>query len=87
MLLKLFQAADKEEARSGLIISEGDMLLNGVQPCPLRETHGERVFHPSEFYPVWTMEAASDSLKQILHICTGWQSVPRPSEQGNALTS
>ena len=75
MLLTLFQAANKEEARSVLIISE---------PCPLREI---LMFHPNEFYPVWKMEAASDSLKHILHICTGWQSVPRPSEQGNALTS
>ncbi|KAJ9539989.1 hypothetical protein OSB04_026495 [Centaurea solstitialis] len=28
------KAADKEEARSGLIISEGDLVLNGAQPCP-----------------------------------------------------
>jgi len=39
------------------------------------------VFHPSKFYPTWTMEAPSDSLKNVLQICTGWQSICRPAEQ------
>ncbi|KAH0681553.1 hypothetical protein KY284_022638 [Solanum tuberosum] len=73
--------ADKEEARTGLIRSEGDMFLNGAQGSLLTGVGGECVFHPSEFYPVWTLEPASDSLKAILHVCTGWQSVPRPQEE------
>ncbi|MFS7957818.1 putative pectate lyase [Helianthus anomalus] len=75
------KAADKEEARSGLIVSEGDLLLNGAQQCPSKEANGEHMFHPSEFYQKWTTEPASDSLKHILQICTGWRSVPRPGER------
>ncbi|CAK9176538.1 unnamed protein product [Ilex paraguariensis] len=74
------KATDKEEARSGLIRSEGDLFLNGAQAC-LLTTGEECTFHPSEFYPVWTLEAASDSLKAVLQICTGWQSIPRPAEE------
>lgn len=66
-----------EEAKSGSVRSEGDLFLNGAQ---LTRANEECVFHPSEFYPTWTMEAPSDSLKEILHICTGWQSIPRPAE-------
>ncbi|KAH7547996.1 hypothetical protein JRO89_XS14G0051000 [Xanthoceras sorbifolium] len=72
------QAADKQEAKSGLIRSEGDLFLNGAQSYLL--TGVECVFHPSEDYPTWTMEAPSDSLKAVLQICTGWQSVPRPAD-------
>ncbi|MCD7463010.1 hypothetical protein HAX54_049786 [Datura stramonium] len=75
------KAADKEEARTGLIRSEGDLFLNGAQGSLLTGVGGECVFHPSEFYPVWTLEPASDSLKAVLQICTGWQSIPRPSEE------
>ncbi|XP_076913880.1 putative pectate lyase 21 [Bidens hawaiensis] len=78
------KAADKEAARSGLITSEGDLLLNGAEPCPSKEATGENMFHPSEFYSTWTMQPASDSLKDILQTFTGWQSVSRPPEQGNA---
>jgi pectate lyase len=73
----VFQAADKEEPKSGIIISEGDLVLNGAQPC-LPTEYKESVFHPSEYYPTWTMEAATHSLREIIQLCTGWQSLCRP---------
>ncbi|RVW49384.1 putative pectate lyase 4 [Vitis vinifera] len=73
-------AADMEEAKSGLIRSEGDLFLNGVQSCLLTGIGEECIFHPSEYYPTWTMEMASDSLKSVLQVCTGWQAIPRPAE-------
>ncbi|XP_061372257.1 probable pectate lyase 4 isoform X2 [Gastrolobium bilobum] len=72
------KAADKEEQKSGFIISEGDMFLNGAQPLLLTEYRDESMFHPSEYYPTWTMEAAAHSLRDILQLCTGWQSICRP---------
>lgn len=86
MLAIFQQAADREEAKSGFIRSEGDLFLNGAQPCALTGFNQECVFHPSEFYPHWTMEAASDSLKTLLQILTGWQSIHRPAEQAQAVT-
>lgn len=71
---------DKLEAKSGLIRSEGDIFLKGAQAQLLTGVGEECVFHPSEYYPTWTMEAPSDSLKQILQICAGWQSIPRPAD-------
>ncbi|KAF2318649.1 hypothetical protein GH714_009566 [Hevea brasiliensis] len=65
------KAADKEEAKSGLIISEGDVFLNGAQSCLLTGVGEECVFHPSEYYPTWTLEAPSDSLKAVVQICAG----------------
>ncbi|GJR35596.1 hypothetical protein Tco_1211280 [Tanacetum coccineum] len=47
----LFQAADKKKARSSFMVSEWDLLLNEAQSCPLKESNGEHVFHPSEFNP------------------------------------
>ncbi|KAH7862200.1 hypothetical protein Vadar_001367 [Vaccinium darrowii] len=76
------KVADKEEAKSGLIRSEGDLFLKGAQACLLTVVGGECVFHPSEFYPAWTMETASDSLKTVLQVCFSWQSLARPQEQG-----
>ncbi|XP_043698388.1 putative pectate lyase 21 [Telopea speciosissima] len=75
------KAADQEESRSGCIRSEGDLFINGAQACLLTGVDGESMFHPSEYYPTWTMEAPSDALKEILQICTGWKSIPRPPEQ------
>ncbi|KAJ4971029.1 hypothetical protein NE237_004128 [Protea cynaroides] len=75
------KAADQEESRSGCLRSEGDLFLNEAQPCLLEEVDGESMFHPSEYYLTWTMEAPSDALKEILQLCTGWQSIPRPPEQ------
>ncbi|KAJ1416896.1 Pectin lyase fold/virulence factor [Sesbania bispinosa] len=37
--------------------------------------------HISEYYPTWTVEPPTDELKQVLHHCTGWQSVARPADQ------
>ncbi|KDP46106.1 hypothetical protein JCGZ_06617 [Jatropha curcas] len=74
------KAADQEEARSGLIRSQGDVFLNGAQACLLTGIGEEYVFHPSECYPTWTLEVPSGSLKEVLQICAGWQSAPRPEE-------
>ncbi|KAH7833753.1 hypothetical protein Vadar_009359 [Vaccinium darrowii] len=60
----------------------GGFVLKGAQACLLTGVGGECVFHPSEFYPAWTMETASDSLKTVLQVCSGWQSLARPPEQG-----
>ncbi|CBI33175.3 hypothetical protein VitviT2T_019152 [Vitis vinifera] len=73
-------AADMEEAKSGLIRSEGDLFLSGAQSCLLTGIGEECIFHPSEYYPTWTIELASDSLKNVLQVCTGWQAIPRPAE-------
>ncbi|KAE9589272.1 hypothetical protein Lal_00000438 [Lupinus albus] len=72
------KAADKEEQKSGFIISEGDMFLNGALRCPPIEYKEESMFHPSEYYPTWTLETAADSFREILQLCTGWQSISRP---------
>lgn len=40
-----------------------------------------KVFHPSEHYPTWTVEPPTSDLKEVLHHCTGWQSVVRPADQ------
>ncbi|KAL9258868.1 putative pectate lyase 4 [Drosera capensis] len=66
------KAADKEEAATGHIISEGDLFLNGAQAGLAPLTFENCVFHPSEFYPTWTIEPPSDSLKHILQHCSGW---------------
>ncbi|CAH9110144.1 unnamed protein product [Cuscuta epithymum] len=73
------KAADKEVAESGIIISDGDLFLNGAQGSLLSGA-GHQCFHPSEFYPNWTLEMPSDSLKTVLQVCTGWQSLPRPAD-------
>ncbi|KAJ0045927.1 hypothetical protein Pint_06190 [Pistacia integerrima] len=78
--LILAVAADKPEAKSGVIRSEGDLFLNGALACLLTGVGDEHVFQPSEYYPMWTMEAPSDSLKEVLKICTGWQSIARPAD-------
>lgn len=75
------QAADKENPSSGWVISEGDIFLNGAQVCLPKESIKDCTFHPSEFYPKWTVEAPSESLKEILRHCTGWQSVRMLAEQ------
>ncbi|KAI9389469.1 hypothetical protein POPTR_008G048600v4 [Populus trichocarpa] len=73
------KAADRQGASSGLIRSEGDVLLNGAQSCLLQGVGENCVFHPGEYYPTWTLESPLDSLKDVLQICTGWQSIPRPA--------
>ncbi|XP_050209628.1 putative pectate lyase 21 [Mercurialis annua] len=74
------KAADKEETRSGWVRSEGDAFLSGAQPCLLTGVGEECVFHPSEYYPTWTIEPPSESLKALIQICAGWQAIPRPAD-------
>ncbi|EXB67877.1 hypothetical protein L484_008894 [Morus notabilis] len=47
----------------------------------MAESGGHGVFHPSEYYPTWTVAPAADALKHLLKHCTGWQCVPRPADQ------
>ena len=75
------KAADKEVGATGTIRSEGDIFLNGAQKGLMTEDVGCNMFHPSEHYPSWTVEAPTDDLKQILHHCTGWQSLARPADR------
>lgn len=74
------KAADREGECTGCIKSEGDLFLPGTQSGLLSLATEESVFHPSEYYPTWTIEAPSDSLKIALQHCTGWQSMPRPAD-------
>lgn len=78
----LVQAADREEAMSGLIKSENDLFLNGALPYLLIGPSVECMFKASENYPICTMEAPSPGLKEALQVCTGWQAIPRPPDNG-----
>ncbi|KAJ8754189.1 hypothetical protein K2173_002088 [Erythroxylum novogranatense] len=75
------KAADKLEARCGYIRSEGDLFETGTEAELISQEDDHCMFHPSEFYPTWTVQAPSDALKQVLQHCTGWQCVPRPADQ------
>lgn len=75
------KAADREEAKTGCIRSEGDLFVMGTQSGLLLEGHGHSEFHPSEFYPTWTVEVPTENLKLVLQQFTGWQAVPRPADQ------
>ncbi|EOY07335.1 Pectin lyase-like superfamily protein, partial [Theobroma cacao] len=74
------KATDKKEACSGCIRSEGDLFTAGTQAGLLTENARSNLFHPSEYYPTWTVEAPTDTLKHVVQHCTGWQCVPRPTE-------
>ncbi|KAB2066548.1 hypothetical protein ES319_A09G168800v1 [Gossypium barbadense] len=74
------KAADKDEACSVCIRSEGDLFMTGTQAGLLTENVMSNMFHPSEYYPTWTVEPPSEALKHIVQQFTGWQSVPRPAE-------
>lgn len=78
------KAADKEVLGTGHIRSEGDLFIVGTQPGLMTDQAEHCVFHPSEYYPTWTVEPPTDSLKQVLQHCTGWQSVPPPVDHGVA---
>lgn len=78
------KAADKEVLGTGHIRSEGDLFMVGTQPGLMTDQAEHCVFHPSEYYPTWTVEPPTDSLKQVLQHCTGWQSVPLPVDHGVA---
>ncbi|KAL5546279.1 hypothetical protein UlMin_005966 [Ulmus minor] len=75
------KAADKEEGTTGYIRSEGDLFITGTQPGLMAERgESSSMFHPSEFYPTWTVSPPADSLKHLLQHCTGKQQVPRPAD-------
>lgn len=63
---KFLQAPGKEEAVSGWIRSEGDMFLNGAQPCLVTGSGVDCVFKAAELYPEWTMEPPSQTVKEVL---------------------
>ncbi|KDP35570.1 hypothetical protein JCGZ_09008 [Jatropha curcas] len=79
------KATDKEEAGTGYIRSEGDLFVTGTQAGLMLQTAESCMFHPSQYYPNWTVEAPTDALKQVLQHCTGWQHVPRPVDQNQIL--
>ncbi|CAL9097268.1 unnamed protein product [Musa acuminata var. zebrina] len=74
------KAADREEVASGWIRSEGDLFMNGAQPCLIQGAGVESVFNALEHYPTWTMEPASVALKEVLQLCSGWQALQRPAD-------
>ncbi|KAE8717295.1 hypothetical protein F3Y22_tig00110053pilonHSYRG00051 [Hibiscus syriacus] len=75
----VIQAADKDDACTGCIRSEGDF-ISGTQAGLMTENVMSDVFHPSEYYLTWTVQPATEALKHVVKHCTGWQSVPRPAE-------
>ncbi|XP_026414858.1 probable pectate lyase 4 [Papaver somniferum] len=76
------KAADKECPSTGFVTSQGDIFLNGAPACPQAGGYCEgNMFHPSEYYPTWTVEPATENLKEILKLCTGWQNISRPCEK------
>ncbi|CAH9085146.1 unnamed protein product [Cuscuta epithymum] len=74
------KATDKLEECTGGIKSEGDLFVCGTQSGLMPTANEGDVFHPSEYYPTWTVEAPSDDLKHFLQHCTGWQCVPLPPD-------
>ncbi|KAL6528730.1 hypothetical protein OROMI_029375 [Orobanche minor] len=76
----ILQAADKASECTGCIRSEGDLFISETQPGSMPLTSDTCVFHPSEFYETWTVEAPTEGLKQFLQHCTGWQGIQRPAD-------
>ncbi|XP_052174361.1 probable pectate lyase 4 [Diospyros lotus] len=74
------KAADREEASSGWIKSEGDLFLNGTQPGLLPIASADCIFRPIELYPSWTVEPPTNDLKKVLQHYTGCQCITRPTE-------
>ncbi|KAF5475934.1 hypothetical protein F2P56_007688 [Juglans regia] len=72
---------EKEEAMTGRIRSEGDLFVSGTQAGLMIESSDHNMFHPSEYYPTWTVEPPTGDLKLVLQHCTGWQSVLLPVDQ------
>ncbi|XP_041025614.1 probable pectate lyase 4 [Juglans microcarpa x Juglans regia] len=75
------KASDKAEAMTGCISSEGDLFVSGTQAGLMTKSADHCMFHPSEYYPTWTVEPPTADLKHVLQHCTGWQNVPRPADQ------
>ncbi|KAK6126057.1 hypothetical protein DH2020_040171 [Rehmannia glutinosa] len=74
------QASDKAEECTGCIRSEGDLFVSGTQPGLMPLPNESCVFHPSEYYETWTVEAPTDGLKHFLQHRTGWQGIQRPAD-------
>ncbi|XP_011094792.1 probable pectate lyase 4 isoform X2 [Sesamum indicum] len=74
------KAADKAEECTGCIKSEGDLFVGETQPGLSPLLRESCVFHPSEYYETWTVEAPTDDLKHFLQHCTGWQDIQRPAD-------
>lgn len=66
---------------TGCIRSEGDLFVSETQAGLMTMSADRNMFHPSEYYPTWTVEPPTRDLKHVLQHCTGWQSVPRPADQ------
>ncbi|WCJ28237.1 Pectin lyase-like superfamily protein [Euphorbia peplus] len=76
------KATDKEEAGTGHIMSEGDLFITGTKAgLSLTRVDEQCMFNPIDFYPTWTVEAPTESLKQLLQHCTGCQNAPAPADQ------
>ncbi|KAF5747545.1 pectate lyase 4 [Tripterygium wilfordii] len=73
------KAADKEAEGNGYIRSEGDLFASGTQAGLMTESE-HSMFHPSEHYSTWTVEAPTDALRHVLQCCTGWQTLVRPND-------
>ncbi|CAO2182413.1 unnamed protein product [Urochloa humidicola] len=78
------QAADKDQSSSGLILSEGDLFLNGAQQCAAdaSDAAGDELwdFNVQDFYQSCSVQPTSVALKMLLQCCTGWQPVPLPAD-------
>ncbi|KAM7526287.1 hypothetical protein LguiA_016189 [Lonicera macranthoides] len=75
--------ADKEEACSGCVESNGDLFISDTEAGLLTTATTESSsgsFHPSEYYPAWTVEVPTDELKHHLTHFTGWQCIPLPPD-------
>ncbi|GJV46884.1 hypothetical protein Tco_1437096 [Tanacetum coccineum] len=58
--------SDKEEACSDCIMSQGDLFMAGTQHGLLEPTTANSLFHPHQHYERWTVEHASEELKDII---------------------
>ncbi|XP_031489179.1 pectate lyase 1 [Nymphaea colorata] len=74
------KAADKEEAGSGYIRSEGDLFVSDTESGLLENIDHSTFFKAGEIYPTWTMEAPTEALKEVIRLSAGWQLVARPEE-------
>lgn len=84
IMLLFMQAPDKNKAMTGCIRSEGDLFIAGTQAGLMTDAKELSTFHPSEYYPTWTVEPPTDTLKQVIQHSTGWQIVQRPADQAVA---
>lgn len=74
------KAADKVQECTGRVKSEGDLFVTGTQPGLMPLPSETSVFHPSEFYETWTVEAPTADLKHFLQHSSGWRNTLRPSD-------